>query len=324
MNTDIRSRALASTPSFCASDELDEREVERQLFLFHQVNQALGGPLPAGVVDFASVSTVLDVFCGTGGWVFDLACAYPHLRITGLDLKADALASARRLAQEGGFTNVDFHVQEICCPPATEEDLPGAPFDLIHTAFLAPYLLRIDYPALLQTLWGLCRSGGLVCWTEMEFPLTNSPALERLMSLTCEALTSAGQNFPSNSISAQFSPARHRRGAATLLHRRRYLGIIHLLGSWFQQAGYQRVQQVPTAIDVSFGTEAHPCFTRQVEAFLLHIRPWLLTQKVITPEAFAQIARQVEAEVRQESFCGLCWLLSVLGQKPAGECLTPL
>src|SRR5579859_3348421 len=263
MNTDMWPRALASAPSFCALDELDEREVERQLFLFHQVNQALGGPLPAGSVDFASVSTVLDVFCGTGGWVFDLACTYPHLRITGLDLKAGAIASARRLAQEGGFANVEFHVQETCCPPATEEDLPGAPFDLIHTAFLAPYLLRMDYLALLQTLWGLCRSGGLVCWTEMEFPLTNSPAFERLMSLTCEALTSVGQNSPSYSIAAQFSPARHTREAATLLHKRGYLGMIPLLGTRFQQAGYQQVQQIATPIEVSFGTEANPCFTRQ-------------------------------------------------------------
>jgi ubiquinone/menaquinone biosynthesis C-methylase UbiE len=312
-------QAFTRTPTVCASDELDEREVRRQLFLFHQLNQALGGPVPAPLVDLTRVSSVLDVFCGVGGWTLDLACDYPHMRVTGIDTSERALASARRLVREGGFTNVCFSRQDLCCSPASLGDLPNAPFDLIHTAFLAPYLLRMDYLALLQTLWGLCRPGGLVCWTEMEFPLTNSPALERLMSLTCEALTSAGQSCPSYSTSAQLSSARHTRGVATLLHKWGYLGMIPLLGTWFQQAGYQQVQQIATPIEVSSGTEANPCFTRQVEAFLRHIRPWLLAWEVITPEAVAQLACQVEAEVQQESFCGLCWLLSVLGQKPAGE-----
>ena len=165
-------RQQASAPLTCASGELDEREVEWHLHLFHQVNQALGGPLPTESVDLTNVSTVLDVFCGAGGWMLDLACDYPHLQVTGIDTNERALASARRLAQEGGFTSVCFHAQDLCCPSATANGLPGAPFDLIHTAFLASHLLGVEYRALLQVLWQLCRPGGLVCWTEMAFPLT--------------------------------------------------------------------------------------------------------------------------------------------------------
>ena len=104
---------------------------------------------------------------------------------------------------------------------------------------------------------------------------------------------------------------------------RRHLGLTPMLGTWFQQAGFQRVRQIPTAIGIAFESEASACFTQQVEAFLRHIRPFLLTQEVTTPEALDELALQVEVELRQESFCGLCWLLSVLGQKPAKASASP-
>jgi ubiquinone/menaquinone biosynthesis C-methylase UbiE len=249
------------------------------------------------------------------------------VQVTGIDTSERALASARRLAQEGGFTNVCFYLQDLCCLPASRDNLHGAPFDLIHTAFLAPRILRIDYPALLPALWQLCRPGGLIYWTELAFPLTNSLALEQLMGLTCEALASAGQSWTSSSMltcAGLCSPQQRGRGAAVSPMGLYHLGLTPLLGTWFQQAGFQRVQQVPTAIDISFESEMYACFTRQVEAFLWHIRPLLLTQEATTPEALEALALQIEAEVRHESFCGLCWLLSVLGQKPAEAHASPL
>ena len=326
MSTHPRQQILTHTPAAYTSDELDEREVERQLFLFHQLNQVLGGPVPAGLVDLARVSTVLDVFCGAGGWTLDLACDYPHLQITGIDASERALASARRLAQEGGFTNASFCSQDLCCPPALLDNLPGAPFDLIHTAFLAPRILRMEYPALLQVFWQLCRPGGLLCWTELEFPLTTSPALEQLICLICQALTPAGQSgtFPPRQASAAlFVPAQERRGVAKPSIECCHRGLSTILGSWFQQAGYQQVRRVPTVIDISFESEAYDCFTQQVEAFLGRIRPFLQAQEVITPEALETLALQVESEVRQEGFCGHCWLLSVLGQKPEAAHTSP-
>ena len=104
---------------------------------------------------------------------------------------------------------------------------------------------------------------------------------------------------------------------------RRHLGLTALLGIWFKQAGFQPVQQIPTAIDIAFASETYACFTQQVEAFLRHIRPLLLTQKVTTLDALDELALQVEVELRQESFCGLCWLLNVLGHKPAKASASP-
>ena len=298
-------------------EPLNEGEVRRQLMLSHHLSEALGGSVPVTLVDLSTVHTVLDVACGAGGWALDLACAYPRLQVTGIDACTRSIASAQRLADDGGFSNVCFLVHDPREVQKIDDQLPGAPFDLIHLAFLAPTLLRMDCSAWLRALSQLCRPGGMVCWTETEFPITNSPALEHFIALTCHALDSAGYRFASSSTRTPagiFDAERCEARKASSRAGHRHLGITPVLASWFHEAGYQQVQQVPTAIEVSSGTEAHPCFTRQVEAFTRQITPFLLEQGVITLDAYAQLCLQVEAEVQQDIFCGLCWLLSVLGQ----------
>lgn len=291
-----------------APEQLDEREVRRDLMLSHHLSEALGGAVPPLLVDWATVHTVLDVACGAGGWAVDLACTLPRLQVTSIDASARAIACAQRLAHEGGFSNICFLVHDPREVQQIDDRLPGAPFDLIHVAFLAPTLLRMDCSAWLRALARLCRPGGTVCWMETEFPLTNSPALERLIALTCRALDLA---------ECRCTPLCMPACAQHTL--RRHLGITPRLSSWFHEAGYQQVQQVLTAIEVSAGMEAHPCFALQVEAFAQHIKPWLLAQGVVTTGAYEQLCLQVEAEVQQETFRGLCSLLSVLGHTPMQE-----
>jgi ubiquinone/menaquinone biosynthesis C-methylase UbiE len=294
-------------------EPLNEGEVRRQLMLSHHLSEALGGSVPMTLVDLTTVHTVLDVACGAGGWALDLACAYPRLQVTGIDACTRSIASAQRLAHEGGFSNVCFLVHDPREVQKIDDQLPGAPFDLIHAAFVAPTLLSMDSSAWVRALSRLCRPGGTVCWTETEFPITNSPALERLIALTCHALDLAECHCTPLSL---LTHAEH-----TL---RRHLGITPMLGSWFRAAGYQQVQQVLTAIEVSAGMEAHLCFTLQVEAFAQQIKPFLLEQGVVTAGAYEQLCTQVEGEVRADTFCGLCFLLSVLGQKPGAGNAAPL
>jgi ubiquinone/menaquinone biosynthesis C-methylase UbiE len=306
-------RAVTCDCTSTAPAPLDEREVRRDLMLSHHLSEALGGAVPATLVDLATVHTVLDVACGVGGWVLDLACTHPHLQVTGIDASTRSIATAQRLAHEGGFSNVCF----LACDPREVQEiddrLPGEPFDLIHMAFVAPTLLSMDSSAWLRTLSKLCRPGGTVCWTETEFPITNSPALERLLALTCYALDLAECCCTPLSL---LTHAEH-----TL---RRHLGITPLLASWFHAAGYQQVQQVLTAIEVSAGMEAHLCFTLQVEVFAQQIKPFFLEQGVVTAGAYEQLCTQVEGEVQRDTFCGLCFLLSVLGQKPGAGNAAPL
>lgn len=309
----VTGRCVPAAPA-----QLDEREVRRQLMLSHHLSEALGDAVSPTLVEWATIHTALDVACGAGGWVLDLACAHPHLQVTGIDASTRCIATAQRLAHEGGFSNVRFLAQDPRKIQEVSHPLPGAPFDLIRLAFLAPTLLSMDCSSWLCTLSRLCRPGGTVCWTETEFPITNSPAFEQLIMLICHALDLAECRRTPLSMSALVGIGDVKRHDAREARSRVgcRLGIMPLLGSWFHEAGFQHVQQVLTAIEVSSGTEAHACFLLQVGAFTRQIAPFLLTQRVVTRDAYARLCVQLEAEVQHETFCGLCSLLTVLAQKP--------
>src|SRR5712692_4646889 len=134
----VTGRGVSAAPA-----RLDEREVGRHLMLSHHLNEALGGAVPAPLVDLTTVHTALDVACGAGGWVLDLACAHPHLQVTGIDASTRSIATAQRLAHEGGFSNVRFLVRDPRKMREVSHQLPGAPFDLIRLAFIAPTLLSM-------------------------------------------------------------------------------------------------------------------------------------------------------------------------------------
>ncbi len=297
---------------------IEERELMRQVQVTRLLLEEMGGSLPCEQMTAQHLTTVLDVACGAGGWALDVAQVYSFLDVTGIDLLATSVAYAHRLANEGGLVNARFLTQDMRTL-ATGPFEPDS-FDLINVAFIATELLTTDYATLMQSLFRLCRPGGMLRWTEMEFPITTSPAFERLMALVCLGLEAAGQTFIPPALqetAAIFAAWRRETGKVVLSVERRHLGMTPMMGSWLRKAGCWTVESFPTAIEVSTGTPSHPCFLRQVEVFGQQITSFLCEQNVITADALAQLLSQVAEEIRQDDFCGLCWLLTVYGYKAA-------
>jgi SAM-dependent methyltransferase len=108
---------------------------------FHRVMAEDGDPITVAALADAIVPLVpglrerledgidvLDVGCGSGGVVHELARLFPRSRFTGHELSADAVAEARALAAELRLPNARFAVRDAA-------DLDGeAAFDLV-TAF---------------------------------------------------------------------------------------------------------------------------------------------------------------------------------------------
>jgi len=275
------------------------------------------GCLPSEQVNLSQVQIALDVAYSVEDWVLAVALTYPSMQVIGLDKHERLLAAAQHRAESAGVTNASFFVQDVHTLHAAR--FPDQSFDLINIAFIAPAMLTLDYQALVRTLLPLCRPGGTVRWTEMEFPLTSSPALARLTELTCHVLQAAGHTFVSPwmlELNALFAQWRDEKNMSAHPIERHHLGITPMMGSWFRKAGYQSIQHVPTAIEVSCGTEAHACFVHEVERFGQHIKPFLLAQGVIAADDYEPLLAEVHDELHQESFCGLCFLLTVCAQVP--------
>lgn len=130
-------------------------------------------------------------------------------------------------------------------------------------------------------------------WTEAELPITSSPACQRLSMLVLQGLQAAGRAFaPGYS-----------------------LGITPRMGRWLRDAGFRIAQDRAYALEVSTGTMGHEMFARQVFVFGNQVLPFLLQTKVTTAEEFEKVFGQVQKEIRDKSFCGMCFLRTVVGIK---------
>lgn len=88
-------------------------------------------PLVPGLTDrLAAGIRVLDLGCGRGLALMEMARAYPDSRFTGYDLSDEAIAWATAQAEEEGLSNVTFAVRDLRSYDRDAE--PGA-FDLVTT-----------------------------------------------------------------------------------------------------------------------------------------------------------------------------------------------
>src|SRR6266566_4912180 len=91
--------------------------------------RALGGLIPEHPdldTFLAPFQRVLDVACGSGGWVLSLAQRYPHLQVEGVDIDARAIRYATAQAQAGRLDHASFRVMDA----RQRLDYPDNTFDL--------------------------------------------------------------------------------------------------------------------------------------------------------------------------------------------------
>lgn len=76
---------------------------------FFQTNPHVAAALYASARDWVAelnIKSMWDLFCGVGG--FGLHCATPKMRLTGIEISAEAIACARLSAERLGLTQIEF------------------------------------------------------------------------------------------------------------------------------------------------------------------------------------------------------------------------
>ena len=249
------------------------------------------GLFPADL-DPSRIHDVLDIACGPGTWVLDVAQSYPHLQASGIDLSQAMVAYASSLAETQKIVNARFQVMNATQPL----DFPDGSFDLINARFIFGFMPTATWPLLLRECQRLLRPGGMIVLTEGELPLTNSLGVERLSELFAQALVVAKQSFSPDG---------------------RQLGITPMLTHLLHDAGYQHTQRTVHTIDFSAGTDLHMSYfyPNYVTGFQL-AEPFLLKMNVTTHEEVQRLYRQMISEVHSNQFCGITYILTVWGRKP--------
>jgi ubiquinone/menaquinone biosynthesis C-methylase UbiE len=254
------------------------------------ITRHMGGLLPEQP-DFANISRVLDVGCGPGGWVHEVAAAHPSLEAVGIDISTIMIQYARVQAGVRGLDNARFEVMDATKPL----QFPANSFDLINARLIFAFMPLDGWPRLVQECLRLLRSGGLLRLTECEWCITNGEAFERLNGMGTRALKLAGRSFSPDG---------------------RQLGMSPMLGRFLLDAGFQRITIKGHAIDFSARMEAHDAYYQDYRVLFKLLQPFLVNMKVTTQEEVAWLYEQMLEEMRSDGFRGVAFLLTATGEKP--------
>lgn len=265
-------------------------EVARLHYQSNLLNQDVGGLFP-NYVRQKPVHDVLDLACGPGGWVFDVAQANPEWRVVGVDISRSMVEYASAHADVRNLPNADFLVQDILKPLA----FPDEAFDLINARAIFSFMQNEAWGTLLKECYRVLRPGGVICLTEGEWPLTNSEAFERYGEAFASALSLSGRSF---------SP------------QGRQIGITLMLSRLLRTAGYLNVQNQPYTIDFSNGMPDYNAYSQNLTALIQLLIPYLADAGMIKREEGESLSQQVMVDLLNEDFCGLILMLVAWGEKP--------
>src|SRR5690348_806134 len=110
-------------------DPENPEEMARLIELDRTSTRSMGGVF-AGLedTDIERLHDVLDLACGPGGWVLDVALERPETRVTGVDVSNIMINYARARARTQMRHNASFRVMDINGPL----DFADSSFDLVN------------------------------------------------------------------------------------------------------------------------------------------------------------------------------------------------
>jgi ubiquinone/menaquinone biosynthesis C-methylase UbiE len=268
-----------------SKDDLTRLQIQDQM-----LTTAMGGVLPEQSTP-AAFRRVLDVGCGTGGWLIETARTYPTIAVlAGVDVSNTMVEHARTQATLHQLDErVEFHVMDAL----RMLEFPDHFFDLVNQRSGASYLRTWDWRKLLQEYRRVLQKGGIVRISEGEWgPESTSPALTFLFDLLCRAFAQAGHSF---------SPERD--------------GIICKLEPLLTQHGFDHIQRHLTVQEYHAGTQEWQHFFEDVKLTFRLILPFLRKWTRV-PDDYEQQYQQALEEMQQPDFVARGNLLTVWGTAP--------
>lgn len=197
--------------TYFVADRNNQEEMTRLQLQDRMLTERMGGVL-SEQSDPTIFQRVLDIGCGTGGWLIETAKAYPNMTLLiGIDISGKMLDYARAQAEANHVSNrVEFHIMDAM----NMLEFPTGFFDLVNMRCAQSYLRTWDWPKILQEAQRVSKSGRVIRFTEADFVESDSAALNHLTRLGIQALHQAGYYFTphNNGLSSHLAELMHRHG----------------------------------------------------------------------------------------------------------------
>lgn len=271
----------------------EEAEMARLITQDTLVTEGMGGLFPEYDQQLPStLSRILDVGCGSGGWAIDTAFAYPNAKVFGIDVSQSLISYARIRASTQKRQNVTFEVANVLQPLAFAD----GSFDLVNMRFMVAALKRTAWPTVLSELIRITRPGGVVRLTEFDaVGVTTSQATQQILHWSYQFLHRMGYGFSPDGLDLSMTPK---------------------LGYLLAEAGCQDIHQRPHVLDFSSGAALQPSQYRNYENVYYQLGPGIIAAGLATEEDYWRSYEQMLLDVRMPDFRGLWYLLTCWGTKP--------
>ena len=255
------------------------------------LTRVMGGVFPEHF-DLWHVSHILDIGCGPGGWVLDVAFENAKINVVGIDISQQMVEYARAHAEAQGMNNASFQVMNALEALAFDDNS----FDVVNARYIQAFMMKTSWAPLMKEIMRILRPGGRVLLTDGEWSISNSPAFEKMGAMLTHVGTLTGRSFSPDG---------------------RHIGITPMLGRFLRDAGFVDIQRKAHVLDFSAGAEDYGNTYQDLMAGLKLLEPFLVLAKVTTEEEFEELYQQALAELMLDSFCAVGYLLTVWGKKPA-------
>jgi ubiquinone/menaquinone biosynthesis C-methylase UbiE len=242
-------------------------------------------------IALSDIHSVLDLACGPGDWVLDVACAYPNMgEVMGIDSQA-MIRYAQTRSRVQGLDNAFFKVMDIHEPLAFED----SSFDFVQAHFFASILAFEEWPGLLAQCRRLLRPGGIIRLVEIGWPDTNSPAVQRLGRIVSAAQAQLGHTYNAD--------GHHLTALVPWLRDARFAGV------------RSRTHEIPLAPPGWVGMHA---IMRHLYLTLLLMSSQLLQLEVTTRQELAPLLDRFELDAsgyNGQDFQGVLHIVQAWGVK---------
>jgi len=255
------------------------------------LTRVMGGVFPEHF-ELSLVSHILDIGCGPGGWVLDVAFENAKIKVVGIDISQQMVEYARAHAEVQGMNNASFQVMNALESLAFDDNS----FDVVNARYIQAFMMKTSWAPLMKEIMRILRPGGRVLLTDGEWSISNSPAFEKMGAMLTHVGTLTGRSFSPDG---------------------RHIGITPMLGRFLRDAGFVDIQRKAHVLDFSAGAEDYGNTYQDLMAGLKLLEPFLVLAKVTTEEEFEELYQQALAELMLDSFCGVGYMLTVWGKKPA-------
>lgn len=229
---------------------------------------ALGGVWPEQSGDVA-YRRVLEVGCGVGCWLMQVARSYPRIeKLYGVDASSRMIARARQIAEEEGLgKRLEFQTMDAL----SMLEFPFDYLDLVSIQMGGCTLRTWEWGKLLQEFQRVTRFGGTIRVVEQDFlGESTSPALNRLTHMLIEAFFHAGHLFRAERTSLSGEMPR-----------------------LFRQFGIRDVQVYPLLLEFRATTPGWPEYAKHI---LPAMTPFLAKWSRL-PEDYDELCQQALSEM---------------------------